>query len=131
MTDPISDMLTRIRNAIIASHSSVRIPSSKIKVEVLRVLKEEGYIKGCKAGEENNFKVIDVDLKYYGSKKESVVKKLKRVSKPSRRVYVKSGDIPRVRGGLGISIISTSKGIMAGRNAREQGLGGEFICTVM
>jgi len=131
MTDPISDMLTRIRNAIIASHSSVRIPSSKIKVEVLRVLKEEGYIKGCKAGEENNFKVIDVDLKYHGSKKESVVKKLKRVSKPSRRVYVKSGDIPRVRGGLGISIISTSKGIMAGRNAREQGLGGEFICTVM
>lgn len=131
MTDPISDMLTRIRNAIIARHSSVRIPSSKIKVEVLRVLKEEGYIKGCKAGEENNFKVIDVDLKYHGSKKESVVKKLKRVSKPSRRVYVKSGDIPRVRGGLGISIISTSKGIMAGRNAREQGLGGEFICTVM
>ncbi len=131
MTDPISDMLTRIRNAIIARHSSVRIPSSKIKVEVLRVLKEEGYIKGCKAGEENNFKVIDVDLKYYGAKKESVVKKLKRVSKPSRRVYVKSGDIPRVRGGLGISIISTSKGIMAGRNAREQGLGGEFICTVM
>ncbi|TDJ07128.1 MAG: 30S ribosomal protein S8 [Deltaproteobacteria bacterium] len=131
MTDPIADMLTRIRNAIIARHSSVRIPNSQIKVEVLRVLKEEGYIKNCKASEENNFKVIDVDLKYYGAKKESVVKKLKRVSKPGRRVYVKSVDIPRVRGGLGISIISTSRGIMSGKNAREQGLGGEFICTVM
>ncbi|MCH6575190.1 MAG: 30S ribosomal protein S8 [Bacteroidetes bacterium] len=131
MTDPIADMLTRIRNAIIARHSSVRIPNSQIKVEVLRVLKEEGYIKDCKGSEENNFKVIDVDLKYYGAKKESVVKKLKRVSKPGGRVYIKSGDIPRVRGGLGISIISTSRGIMSGKNAREQGLGGEFICTVM
>lgn len=131
MTDPIADMLTRIRNAIIARHSSVRIPNSQIKVEVLRVLKDEGYIKDCKGSEKNNFKVIDVDLKYYGAKKESVVKKLKRVSKPGRRVYVKSVDIPRVRGGLGISIISTSRGIMSGKNAREQGLGGEFICTVM
>lgn len=131
MTDPIADMLTRIRNAIIARHSSVRIPNSQIKVEILRVLKEEGYIKECKGSEKNKFKVIDVDLKYYGAKKESVVKNLKRVSKPGRRVYIKSGDIPRVRGGLGISIISTSRGIMSGKNAREQGLGGEFICTVM
>ena len=131
MTDPISDMLTRIRNAIIARHSSVRIPNSKIKIDILRVLKEEGYIKDCKTAEENSFKVIDVDLKYHGARKESVVKNLTRVSKPSRRVYVKSGDIPRVKGGLGTSIISTSKGIMAGKNAREQGLGGEFICTIM
>jgi small subunit ribosomal protein S8 len=131
MTDPISDMLTRIRNAIIARHSSVRIPNSKIKSEILRVLKDEGYIKDCRTIEQNNKKVIDVELKYHGAKKESVVKNLIRVSKPSRRVYVKSGDIPRVRGGLGTSIISTSRGIMAGRNAREQGLGGEFICTVM
>ncbi|NIT14770.1 MAG: 30S ribosomal protein S8, partial [Candidatus Dadabacteria bacterium] len=128
MTDPISDMLSRIRNAIIAGHSNVIIPDSKIKSEILRVLKEEGYIKDCKTIQENNRKVIDVQLKYHGPRKESVVKKLTRVSKPSRRVYVKSGEIPRVRGGLGTSIISTSKGIMAGRNARKQGLGGEFIC---
>ncbi len=131
MTDPISDMLSRIRNAIIAGHSNVIIPDSKIKSEILRVLKEEGYIKDCKTIQENNRKVIDVQLKYHGPRKESVVKKLTRVSKPSRRVYVKSGEIPRVRGGLGTSIISTSKGIMAGRNARKQGLGGEFICTIM
>ncbi|NIP38510.1 MAG: 30S ribosomal protein S8 [Candidatus Dadabacteria bacterium] len=131
MTDPISDMLSRIRNAIIARHKSVRIPSSNIKSEILRVLKEEGYIKDIKTAEENKFKYLDVELKYHGSKKKSVVKKLTRVSKPSRRVYVGSTDIPRVRGGLGTSIISTSKGIMAGRTAREQKLGGEFICTVM
>jgi len=131
MTDPISDMLTRIRNAIIARHSNVKIPNSKIKVKILTVLKDEGYIRDYKAREENNIKMIDVELKYHGAKKESVVKKLKRVSKPSRRVYVKSGDIPRVRGGLGTSIISTSRGIMSGKNAREQGLGGEFICTIM
>ncbi|HSG32324.1 MAG TPA: 30S ribosomal protein S8 [Thermodesulfobacteriota bacterium] len=131
MTDPISDMLSRIRNALIAGHPSVRIPDSKIKSEILRVLKDEGYIREVKEVQENKFKYLDVELKYHGSKKESVVKKLTRVSKPSRRVYVGSTQIPRVSGGLGTSIISTSKGIMAGRAAREQKLGGEFICTVM
>lgn len=131
MTDPISDMLSRIRNALIAKHSSVRIPNSRIKDAILKVLKEEGYIKEYKVTEDNKFKYLDVELKYHGSKKESVIKKLTRVSKPSRRVYVQSKEIPRVKGGLGTSIISTSRGIVSGRYAREQGLGGEFLCTIM
>lgn len=131
MTDPISDMLTRIRNALIAKHSSVRVPNSRIKDAILKVLKEEGYIKEYKVAQDNKFKYLDVELKYHGSKKESVIKKLTRVSKPSRRVYVQSKEIPRVKGGLGTSIISTSRGIVSGRYAREQGLGGEFLCTIM
>lgn len=131
MTDPVSDMLTRIRNAIIAKHSEVIIPKSKIKVEIARVLKEEGYIKDYKVNEDSYKSTLSVDLKYHGSKKDSVIKVIERISKPSRRIYVKNDDIPRVRGGLGISILSTSRGIMTGNNARSQRLGGEFICKVM
>jgi len=131
MTDPLSDMLSRIRNAIIAKHSDVLIPKSKIKVEIARVLKEEGYIKDYKINEDSFRSTILIELKYYGGKKDAVIKVIERVSKPSRRVYVKKDEIPRVRGGLGISVISTSKGIMTGNNARNQKLGGEFICKVM
>lgn len=131
MTDPVSDMLSRIRNAIIAKHSEVLVPKSKIKVEIARVLKEEGYIKDYKINEDSLRSTILIELKYYGGKKDSVIKVLERVSKPSRRVYVKKDEIPRVRGGLGISVISTSRGIMTGNNARNQKLGGEFICKVM
>jgi small subunit ribosomal protein S8 len=131
MTDPVSDMLTRIRNALIVKHSIALVPKSKIKIEILKVLKEEGYIKEFKIIEDGIKSRIEVSLKYHGSNKESVVRELNRVSKPSRRVYIKNNEIPRIRGGLGISIISTSKGIMTGSNARNQKLGGEFICTVM
>jgi small subunit ribosomal protein S8 len=131
MTDPVSDMLARIRNAIIAKHTNVLIPKSKIKVEIARVLKEEGYIKDYKINDDSFRSTINIELKYYGAKKESVIKVLNRVSKPSRRVYVKNDEIPRVRGGLGISVISTSRGIMTGNNARNQKLGGEIICKVM
>jgi small subunit ribosomal protein S8 len=131
MTDPVSDMLARIRNAIIAKHTNVLIPKSKIKVEIARVLKEEGYIKDYKINDDSFRSTINIELKYYGAKKESVIKVLNRVSKPSRRVYVKNDEIPRVRGGLGISVISTSRGIMTGNNARNQNLGGEIICKVM
>lgn len=131
MTDPVSDMLTRIRNALIVKHSIALVPKSKIKIEILKVLKEEGYIKEFKIIEDGIKSRIEVSLKYHGSNIESVVRELNRVSKPSRRVYIKNNEIPRIRGGLGISIISTSKGIMTGSNARNQKLGGEFICTVM
>jgi len=130
MTDPIADMLTRIRNAIIAGHKSTVLPSSKIKVELARILKEQGYMADYKLEDKSGRKVINVTLAYTPAR-ESVIKEIRRVSKPSRRVYVNKGEIPRVRGGLGICIISTSKGIMTGTQARRQGLGGELICSIL
>ncbi len=130
MTDPIADMLTRIRNAIIAGHKSTVLPSSKIKVELARILKEQGYMADYKLEDKSGRKVINVTLAYTPAR-ESVIKEIRRVSKPSRRVYVNKGEIPRVRGGLGICIISTSKGIMTGAQARRQGLGGELICSIL
>ena len=130
MTDPIADMLTRIRNAIIAGHKSTVLPSSKIKVELARILKEQGYMTDYKLEDKSGRKVINVTLAYTPAR-ESVIKEIRRVSKPSRRVYVNKGEIPRVRGGLGICIISTSKGIMTGTQARRQGLGGELICSIL
>ncbi|MCH7518785.1 MAG: 30S ribosomal protein S8 [Candidatus Dadabacteria bacterium] len=130
MTDPIADMLSRIRNAITAGHKTTRIPSSGFKVELARILKEQGYVSDWKIIEDSGRKTISVDLAYT-SNKESVIKEIKRISKPSRRVYVNKTEIPRVKGGLGICVLSTSKGIMTGSEARRQGIGGELICSIL
>lgn len=129
MTDPIADMLTRIRNGNEAKHKSVQIPASKIKTEISRILQEEGYIKGYEVLEEGVQGLINVELKY-GNKDEKVISGIKRISKPGLRVYAKSTEIPRVLGGLGIAIISTSKGIMSDREARKEQVGGEVLCYV-
>jgi len=130
MTDPISDMLTRIRNALIAKHKTVGIPASGIKVEVAKLLKEEGYISGYRVNEDGFIKTINLELKY-SEEHDSIIREIKRISKPGRRVYVKKNEIPRVSGGLGITLLSTSKGIMTGSRARSLGIGGELICTVL
>jgi len=130
MTDPIADMLSRIRNAIIAGHKTVSIPSSQFKTELARILKEQGYISDVKMSEDSGRKVINIDLAYT-SDKESVIKEIKRISKPSRRIYVDKTEIPRIKGGLGICVLSTSKGIMTGSEARTQGVGGELICSIL
>ncbi|MBE0448375.1 MAG: 30S ribosomal protein S8 [Actinobacteria bacterium] len=129
MTDPIADMLTRIRNASRAYHEMVDIPASKMKEEIARILKEEGYIKGYQIIKENGFNVIRAKLNF-GPDRERVITGIKRISKPGLRVYAKKDEIPRVLGGLGIAIISTSKGIMTDREAKKAGLGGEVICYV-
>ena len=128
MTDPIADMLTRIRNAVTAKHTRVLIPASKMKLAIARVLKEEGYIKDIEILKDNPQGTIRITLRYV--EKSPVLTNLKRVSKPGLRVYSKRTDIPRVRGGLGISIVSTPKGIMTGSSAYHQGLGGEVVCYV-
>ena len=130
MTDPIADMLSRIRNAIIAGHKTVSIPSSGFKEELARILKEQGYISGVKISEDAGRKVINLDIAYTPDKK-SVIKEIKRISKPSRRVYVNKTEIPRIKGGLGICVPSTSKGIMTGSEARTEGVGGELICSIL
>ncbi|MGB7291521.1 MAG: 30S ribosomal protein S8 [Thermodesulfobacteriota bacterium] len=130
MTDPISDMLTRIRNALIAKHKTVNIPSSRIKVEIANVLKEEGYIQDFRIVQEGKMKIINIALKYTESE-ETVIKEIHRVSKPGRRIYVKHTEIPRIKGGLGTSILSTSKGIMTGSRARSLRVGGELMCTIL
>lgn len=127
--DPIADMLTRVRNALAARHTKVDIPSSKLKVEVARILKEEGYINNYKVAGEGARKAIRVYLRY-GPKGEMVLHYLKRVSKPGSRVYVKNSEIPNVLGGLGINIVSTSKGLMTGKQARQTQLGGELLCNI-
>ena len=130
MTDPIADMLTRIRNSNNAEHENVVIPASKIKVEIARILKQEGYINGYKVeGETAKEKTITVELKY-GPEKQKVITGLKRISKPGLRVYAKGDNVPRVLNGLGIAIISTSKGLMTDRDARKQNLGGEVVAYV-
>ncbi|MER3446218.1 MAG: 30S ribosomal protein S8 [Candidatus Dadabacteria bacterium] len=129
MTDPIADMLTRIRNALINRYSSVEIPTSRIKAEIARVLKEEGYIGEYSLIEDGIKKTIKIELKYT-PEKESVITEIRRISRPSCRVYVNKNEIPKVKGGLGISILSTSKGIMTGIQARRYGVGGELICTI-
>ena len=130
MTDPIADMLTRVRNAFMAGHGHVDVPGSVIKVEIARVLTEEGYVESYKVTEEGVKKTITLKLKY-GPNGKAAVEEIKRISKPSRRIYVGKDDIPRVRGGLGISILSTANGIMTGVNARNKKIGGEILCTVI
>lgn len=129
MTDPIADMLTRIRNANRAYHKTVDIPASRIKQDIARILKEEGYIKDFKMVKENGFDVIQVEMNY-GSERERSITGIKRISKPGLRIYAKKDEIPRVLGGLGVAVVSTSKGLMTGRNAKEAGLGGEVLCYV-
>ena len=129
MTDPIADMLSRIRNANSARHKSVDIPCSNIKKEIAQILLDEGYIKGFDVVEDDKQGMIKVDLKY-SEDGEKVISGLKRISKPGLRVYVKCEDVPKVLGGLGIAIISTSKGIITDKMARQEKVGGEVICYV-
>jgi len=129
MNDPIGDMLTRIRNASMRGKSTVRTPASKLRGWVLDVLADEGYIRGYeKATDERGHPALEISLKYYEG--EPVIRELKRVSKPGRRVYMAVNDIPQVRQGLGVSIVSTPKGVMSDANARTNNVGGEVLCTV-
>ena len=129
LTDPVSDMLTRIRNTISARHQKVDIPASKLKLEIARILKEEGYVSNFKATEEDGHRVLRVYLKY-GNNNEAAISNVARVSRPGCRVYVRRTEIPRVLGGMGINILTTPQGVMTGRQARKQGLGGELLCEV-
>ena len=129
VTDPIADMLTRIRNANAMRYKEVEVPSSKIKVEIARILKEEGFINDYKIKKNNVQDIIAISLKY-GDNKERVITGLKRISKPGLRVYARSEEIPRVLNGLGIAIMSTSKGIMTGKNAKASNLGGEVMAYI-
>lgn len=128
MTDPIADMLTRVRNAIMARHTRVLIPASKMKVAIAGILKEEGYIKDFDVVQDNPQGTLRISLRYVD--KRPVLSQIKRVSKPGLRVYTRRDSIPRVRGGLGVAILSTPQGIMTGRKAYQLGLGGEVICYV-
>mgnify|MGYP000211417464 CR=1 FL=1 len=129
MTDPIADMLTRIRNANTAGHPTVEIPSSKMKISILQILKDEGYIKDFDIIEDEKQNLIKVDMKY-GASKERVISNIKKISKPGLKVYAKADQVPKVLGGLGIAIISTSNGIISDKEARKLGVGGEVICYV-
>jgi small subunit ribosomal protein S8 len=129
LTDPIADMLTRIRNAVKARHESVEMPSSKLKVEIAKILKREGYIEDYEVVAANPQDILRIQLRYTADKR-GVIHGLRRISKPGLRVYVKKDEIPKVLGGLGIAIISTSRGLMTDKEARKAGLGGEVICYV-
>ncbi len=129
MTDPIADMLTRIRNAQMAKHESVDISSSKMKLAIAKILKEEGYILDYKELQDNKHKIIRIRLKYIDDG-DLVIKKIERVSRPGRRVYVNSKEIPQVLRGYGISILSTSKGVMTDQRARKEKVGGEVLVKV-
>jgi len=129
LTDPVADMLARIRNAISARHQKVDIPTSKLKAEIARILKEEGYIANFKAMEEGGHKILRVYLKY-GNNNEAAISNVERISRPGCRVYVRRSDIPRVLGGLGINILTTPRGVMTGRQARREGVGGEVLCQI-
>lgn len=128
-TDPIADMLTRIRNANMVSHETVEMPSSKLKVELAKLLKDEGYIVDYSVKTEGKFSFLTIVLKY-DEKHKPVISNLKRMSKPGLRSYCKSKNLPQVFGGLGVAIISTSKGLMTDRKARKENLGGEILCYV-
>ena len=129
MTDPIADLLTRVRNAQMARDETVEMPFSKAKAEIVKILEEEGYIFGHTVNHTKPFSTLTVHLKYQ-AQKEPIIRSLKRVSKPGRRVYTRQGDIPVVLGGLGINILSTSKGILTGKKAKQEGVGGEILCEV-
>jgi len=129
MTDPIADMLARIRNATLAKHERVDILGSKMNLKIAEILKEEGFIEDFKFIEDGKQGIIRIFLKY-DNLGRSVIEGLKRVSKPGRRIYVKKDEIPRVRGGLGIAILSTSSGVMTDKKARELGVGGEVLCFI-
>ncbi len=128
VTDPVADMLTRIRNANKARFEKVDIPSSKLKINIARILRDEGYIRNYKEIEDNKQGILQIFLKY-DSNRKPVVSEIRRISKPSRRIYVNKDDIPRIKSGLGLAILSTSKGLLADKEARKQGIGGEIICS--
>lgn len=128
MTDPVSDMLTRIRNAQSAGKVEVHMPSSRLKVAIGKVLKDEGFIEGYTVVNDDNKPALAIVLRYYQGK--PVIEKIKRVSKPGLRIYKSKDELPKVLGGLGIAIVSTSKGIMTDRAAKASGVGGEVLCTV-
>ena len=131
-SDPIADMLTRIRNALMVGKPTCEIPSSKIKVEIARILKEEGYIEDYVVGDEKPFSLITINLKYYGARRERkpVISSIQRISKPGRRVYRGRTDLPRVMSGIGIAIVTTPKGVMTAQQARREQVGGEVLCCV-
>ena len=130
MTDPIADMLTRIRNANTAKHDTVDIPSSKMKLSIAKILLDEGYIKSYELVENGNFKTIRITLKYGADKNEKIITGLKRISKPGLRVYAGKDELPRVLGGLGIAILSTNQGIITDKEARKLQVGGEVLAFV-
>ena len=129
MTDTIADMLTRIRNALVAKHETVDVPASGMKLAIVKILQDEGYIKGFEEIEDGIVKTIRIKLKY-GPNKQKVIVGIKRISRPGLRVYCRKDEIPKVLGGLGIAILSTSRGIMTDREARKQGVGGEVLAYV-
>lgn len=131
-SDPIADMLTRVRNALMAKHLTVDVPYSKMKVEIARILKEEGYIEDYTVGDQSPFALINITLKYYGERRvrRPVITNLQRVSKPGRRVYRGRTDLPRVLSGAGIAIMTTPKGVMTAQQARRERVGGEVLCYV-
>lgn len=132
--DPIADMLTRIRNAVMAGHALVAMPSSKLKVEIAKIMKDEGYLEGFELveTEESIQRVLRMKIKYVGERRarRSVISGIERISKPGRRVYTKKQDIPWVLSGIGVAILSTPKGVMTGARARQLGVGGEILCKV-
>jgi small subunit ribosomal protein S8 len=130
VTDTISDMLTRIRNATMVKHQIVQIPATKMSLAIASILKEEGFIEDFESYTENQFKYLLISLKYIGKSRQPVICKLKRVSKPGLRVYSNSKELPRVLDNLGIAIISTSKGVMTNLKAKELGIGGEVLCYI-
>jgi small subunit ribosomal protein S8 len=132
ISDPVGDMLTRIRNALMIGRTEVDVPLSKLKIEIARILQAEGYIEGYVIGEEQPATMIHITLKYYGSRRERrpVITHLERVSKPGRRVYSPRQELPRVMSGMGIAIVTTPKGVMTAQQARREGVGGEVLCYV-
>ena len=130
VTDTISDMLTRIRNANMVKHQIVQIPSTKISIAIAEILKEEGFIEDFENYSEKNKKYLLISLKYIGKSRQSVISKIKRISKPGLRVYKNSKELPRVLDNLGIAIISTSQGVMTNLKAKELGIGGEVLCYI-
>ena len=129
MTDPIADMLTRIRNALVAKHESIEVPASNIKAAIAEILREEGFINDYTRIEDGKQGILKIELKY-GPNGERVISGLKRISKPGLRVYVRKDQVPKVLGGLGIAILSTSKGVITDKKARQEGVGGEVLCYV-
>lgn len=128
MTDPIADMLTRIRNGNMKKHESVEVPASNMKKSLAQILLDEGYIKGFNVVEDNKQGMITIDLKYVDDQR--VISGLKRISKPGHRVYVRANEVPRVLDGLGIAVLSTSHGVLTDKQAREEGVGGEVLCYI-
>jgi len=130
MTDPIADLLTRVRNAYAAGHKTVEIPASKLKCEIVRVLHEKGYVLAYKVEEGNPSNTIKIALKYHPTTKKAAIKKIVRVSRPGLRRYTGADDMPRVLNGMGIAIISTSKGVITDKEAKDMNVGGEVLCYV-